>query len=178
MKKIISIVGKVLNWILLLGLTSFICVETYTQHTWQQEMVNGYNYNMRETARVLAVQDAQNYSAPIIRITENLSNENKTLHTTVEEAKKIVAGVHEENERLKKALHESVKMLSKQIVENNRCVDHIRRLERFIRILLKKIPVSDRPKLPVFMSPNNDKNIDNVDPFDIKTVRELPNHVK
>lgn len=143
MKKIISIVGRTLNLVLLLGLTSFICVEVSTHRAWQQKMLDGYDYNMRETSRISAVQDAQNYAAPILRVTENLSDENKMLRVTVIEAKKIVAGVHEENEQTKKALHDSVKMLSEQIAENNRCVDRIRQLERFIASLLKKIPGSN-----------------------------------
>jgi len=146
MKKIISIVGRVLNLVLLLGLTSFVCVEVSANHIWQQKMLDGYDYNMRETSRILAVQDAQNYAAPILRVSENLSDENKMLRVTVIEAKKIVASVHEENEQTKKALHDSVKMLSEQIAENNRCVDYIRKLERLVASLLKKIPGSDMPE--------------------------------
>jgi len=141
MKKIISVVGRVLNLVLLVGLTSFVCVEVSTHRAQQQKVFDGYSYNVRETGRILAVQDAQNYATPILRVAENLSDENKMLRVTVAEAKRIVAGVHEENEQTKKALHDSIKMLGAQIEENNRCVDLIRQLEQLVASLLERLPV-------------------------------------
>jgi uncharacterized coiled-coil DUF342 family protein len=110
----------------------------------------------REMERIRATKQAQEYAGPVIALSEQLAAENAMFSGIVEKARALVAARTDELNRTKDALNHSVKLLRDQIDENNRCVDHIRQQEKFIRELLKKIPEADRPKPPEFKETKSD----------------------
>lgn len=102
----------------------------------------------REMERIEAVKTAQEHAEPVLRLAEQLARENAMFNSVVEKARQIVVKKSDELERTKEALSHSVELLKEQIEENNRCVDHIRKLEEFIRELMEKIPEGERPEPP------------------------------
>jgi hypothetical protein len=110
----------------------------------------------REMTRIRATKQAQEYAGPVIALSEQLAAENAMFSGIVEKARALVTARTDELNRTKDALNHSVGLLRDQIKENNRCVDHIRNQEKFIRELLKKIPEADRPEPPKFEEPKSD----------------------
>ena len=98
--------------------------------------------------RVEAVRQAQEYAEPIIELASELTRENMMFMGVVDRAKAIVAAQTQELNQTREALNSSMELMQDQIDENNRCVDHIRDLERYIRLLMDKIPDEDCPPPP------------------------------
>jgi hypothetical protein len=119
-----------------------------TRSTQLAEIRNAQQQVEREMERVEAVRTAQEQAKPILRLAEQLARENAMFNSVVEKARQIVVKKADELEQTKEALSHSVELLKEQIEENNRCVDHIRKLEGFIRELMEKIPEGERPEPP------------------------------
>jgi hypothetical protein len=84
---------------------------------------------------------AQEYAEPLVR-------QNTLFMQGMDRARTIVHSQTVELEQTREALNSSMELLQDQIEENNDCVDHIRKLESFIRELMEKIPENECPTPP------------------------------
>jgi HAMP domain-containing protein len=142
--------------LLLSAMLGWVVVSEINRTARLAELTNARQQVEREMDRIRATKQAQKYAEPIIALSEQLAAENAMFSTIVEKARALVTARTDELNRTKEALNHSVGLLRDQIEENNRCADHIRSQEKFIRELLKKIPEADRPEPPKFEEPKSD----------------------
>jgi len=102
----------------------------------------------REMTRVIAVHKAQAYAGPVIEMATELARENMMFMGVVDQARATVVAQTQELNQTREALNSSMELMQDQIDENNRCVDHIRDLEKYTRTLMDKIPDEDCPPMP------------------------------
>jgi len=136
--------------LLLSIMLGWVVVSEINRSTRLAEVMDARQQVEREMARIHATKQAQEYAGPVIALSEQLAAENAMFSGIVEKARALIVVRTDELNRTKDALNHSVGLLRDQIEENNRCVDHIRDQEKFIRELLKKIPEADRPEPPKF----------------------------
>jgi len=105
------------------------------------EITNATQTLRRESELIAATRVAQQYAQPLVR-------QNTMFMKDMEHARAIVKGQTVDLEQTRQALNNSMELLQDQIEESNDCVDHIRKLERFIRELMEKIPEGERPTPP------------------------------
>jgi hypothetical protein len=109
-----------------------------------------------------AIADAQDFSMPLIGLSEQLARENAMFTEVIDRARDIVTTKELELAQTKESLNSSIELLQEQIVENNRCVDEIRSLEDRVRMLqrtvdklVSKIPDSVDVEYPYDPTYNN-----------------------
>jgi hypothetical protein len=129
----------------LVGWVGYLETVRFTQ---LREITNAQRIVEHERGHVLAIQQAQAQAEPLMDMVKELARQNTAYIKVVDEARCVVAAKNAEASRNKKAVDHSVELLRKASVEHNRSIDHIRKLERFIDKLLKKIPENDRPDVP------------------------------
>jgi hypothetical protein len=134
--------------VLLTGVIAFTATLELNRSATIAEVTDIQQKLEREADFIEATKAAQEYSAPLIALSEQLASENSMFTEVLDRARAAVAAKDLELIQTKEALNESVEMLSEQIDDNNNCVDRIRELEEFVAQLLAKIPEDDRPLLP------------------------------